>query len=177
MEKDLSPVIQRVLAGEFEAFEEIVEACQKPVYNLAFRLLQDHEDAKDVAQEAFLRAFRNLSFYDSKRPFIRWLLAIVYNLSMDCLRRRTKEKKAMKAASFMARHKSQSFNPSGIEWQELLNKLEEGDRAIVILKYWHGFTCSEIGEIVGLGEEAVKARLHRARLRLADELRREGWLP
>ena len=64
-----------------------------------------------------------------------------------------------------------------MEVQELLGRLDAVDRAIVVLKYWHGFSLKEIGEIVGLGEGAVKVRLHRARLRLADELEKEGWRP
>ncbi len=175
MQVDLNFAIRRTLLGEVEAFEEIVKTCEGAVYNLAFRLLGNPEDARDVAQETFLRAFRNLGFYDSKRPFVRWILSITYNLSIDLLRQRNRERKALKEASILARCQSQNSDPEGAEVQELLDKLEGVDRAIVVLKYWYGFTCSEVGEIVGLGEEAVKARLYRARLRLADELRKGGW--
>ncbi len=177
MKKDLSAAIRRVLSGEVEAFGEIVEACQGAVYNLAFRLLGDPEEARDVAQEAFLRAFRNLGFYDSRKPFLRWLLAITCNLSLDHLRRRTRERKALKEASILARRGESSSESLKVEVQELLEKLEEKDRAIVVLKYWYGLSCAEIGEIVGLEEGAVKVRLHRARLRLADELEKGGWRP
>jgi len=177
MEEDLSPAIRKVLSGEIEAFSEIVEACQGAVYNLAFRLLGDPAEAEDIAQEAFLRAFKNLSFYDSKRPFLRWLLAITYNLSMDYLRRRSREIRAVKAFSALADRQNRNSEPSAMEVQELLGRLEAVDRAIVVLKYWHGFSLKEIGEIVGLGEGVVKVRLHRARLRLADELEKEGWRP
>lgn len=176
MEKDLSSAIQRVLAGEIEAFEEIVETCQGAVYSLALRLLGDCEEAKDVAQEVFIRAFRNLSFYNPQKPFFRWLLTITYNTSMDWLRRRSRELKAVKEVSNLARGQSQKHDFNGVEVEELLEKLEQTDRAILILKYWYGLTCSEIGEIVGMEEGAVKVRLYRARLRLAEELRKEGWL-
>ncbi len=177
MDKDLSPAIRRVLSGDIEAFSEIVEACQSAVYNLAFRLLGDPAEAEDIAQEAFLRAFKNLSFYDSKGSFLRWLLAITYNLSMDCLRRRAREIKAMKAFSTLNDRQNWGLESSTMEVQELIGRLDAVDRAIVVLKYWHGLSLKEIGEIVGLGEGAVKVRLHRARLRLADELKKEGWLP
>ncbi len=177
MERELGSAIKRVLSGDIEAFGVIVEVCQGAVYNLAFRLLGDPEDARDVAQEAFLRAFRNLSFYDSRKPFIRWLLAITYNLSMDHLRRCTRERKALKEASMLAERRRADPHIQEVEVQDLLECLEDTDRAIVVLKYWHGLSCSEIGEIVGLGEGAVKVRLHRARLRLAEELRRGGWQP
>lgn len=81
----------------------------------------------------------------------------------------------MKKASTLARRQSQRHNFNGVEVEELLGRLEQTDRAIVILKYWYGLTCSEIGEIVGMEEGTVRVRLHRARLRLAEELVKEGW--
>ncbi|MBL8092240.1 MAG: sigma-70 family RNA polymerase sigma factor, partial [Anaerolineales bacterium] len=87
MNEEQSWVIQ-AQQGSDEAFTNLVETYQKPVFNLCYRMLGEHELAEDAAQETFLRAYQNLYRYDSKRPFATWLLSIAAHYCIDRLRRR-----------------------------------------------------------------------------------------
>ena len=80
--------LQEARAGDEEAFSRIVEAYQRPVFNLCYRMLGERTLAEDAAQETFLRAFLGLKRYDPKRPFITWLLSIASHHCIDRLRRR-----------------------------------------------------------------------------------------
>jgi len=80
--------IQRAKKGDHAAFARIVQAYQRPVYNLCYRMLSDPEEAEDAAQEAFLRAYTNLHRYDSQRKFVNWMLSIASNHCIDRLRKR-----------------------------------------------------------------------------------------
>ena len=79
-DKDL---ITAAAEGDDDAFSEIVERYQRPVYNLCYRLLGNHGDAEDASQEAFMKAYKGLKKYDPQRPFMSWILAIAYNQSID----------------------------------------------------------------------------------------------
>ena len=87
MNEELVWVVQ-AQQGSDEAFTHLVEAYQKHVYNLCFRMLGEPETAEDAAQETFLRAYQHINRYDRKRPFATWLLSIAAHYCIDCLRRR-----------------------------------------------------------------------------------------
>ena len=160
--------------GDDDAFSEIVERYQKPVYNLCCRLLGNPGDAEDASQEAFMKAYRGLKKYDPERPFMSWMLAISYNQCMDQLRRRRISWVGLEALF----NRSDQQSPSaeiGVDAlgqaesvQKALSALSADDRAAVVLKYWYDYSYDEIAEILSLTNSAVKSRLHRARRELVD---------
>jgi RNA polymerase sigma-70 factor (ECF subfamily) len=164
--------------GSDEAFTNLVEAYQKHVYNLCFRMLGEPETAEDAAQETFLRAYQHINRYDRKRPFATWLLSIAAHYCIDCLRRR----------KFSITSIDQDEDENGLElpdmdvpnpeaevihgqqkeqMQGLLKKLDSVDRAAIILRYWNDCSEVEIAQTLDLTVSAVKSRLHRARRELA----------
>ena len=164
--------------GDDQAFTNLVEAYQKPVYNLCYRMLGEPEAAEDGAQETFLRAYRHLNRYDSKRPFATWLLSIAAHYCIDRLRRR-------KFSMFSIDEESDDGttyeipdadapnperesvrNEEKNKLQSLLASLDEVDRTAIVMRYWHDASEVEIAETLGLTVSAVKSRLHRARLAL-----------
>ncbi len=164
--------------GDDQAFTQLVEAYQKPVYNLCYRMLGEPESAEDAAQETFLRAYQHLDRYDAKRSFATWLLSIAAHYCIDRLRRR-------KFSMFSIDEEDEdgmSFdlpdadapNPEreSIRKEEkdklhgILASLDETDRAAIVMRYWHDASEVEIAESLGLTVSAVKSRLHRARLAL-----------
>lgn len=167
--------LQKALAGDEIAFANIVEAYQRPVYNLCYRMLGDTGDAEDAAQETFWRAYQNLKRYDQKRPFPTWLLSIAAHYCIDQQRKRRipilsiellPEEDAPDAAP--SPEKVVSELEESAQMRRLLSSLGPQDRAAVILRYWYEFSEDEIARSLSLTVSAVKSRLHRARKELAQ---------
>jgi RNA polymerase sigma-70 factor (ECF subfamily) len=163
--------------GDDDALTSIVEAYQKPVYNLCYRMLGEPEAAEDAAQDTFLKAYQNLSRYDRERPFATWLLSIAAHHCIDKLRRRRfptfsidedeegqtelPDRSAPDPETEAAR-KQEREHLHGI-----LQTLDPVDRAAIILRYWYDASEVEIAQTLKLTVPAVKSRLHRARRELA----------
>jgi RNA polymerase sigma-70 factor (ECF subfamily) len=167
--------LQAAVAGDANAFGELVESYHQPVYNLCYRMLGDHYEAEDAAQEAFFRAYKSLGRYDSKRSFSTWLLSIAAHYCIDQLRKRR-----MKLVPLDALPYSEISDPSpspegalssGEDQQQvraLLEILSPTDRAAVVMRYWYDFSYDEISNALNISLSAVKSRLHRARRTLAQ---------
>src|SRR5919198_1549143 len=162
--------------GDQQAFEEVIRATHRQVYTQALRLVRDRHEAEDVAQEAYLRAFRGLAGFRGDAQFETWLYRIVANAAMSHLRRRGRfgdllaepEDERMETPA-----RSNQLEDRAVDREALaraLDKLPKAARGIVIMKDVYGLSCQEIGDIVEASEGAVKVRLHRARRRLKDLL-------
>lgn len=181
-------LIERVLGGETDAFEPLVVENQSRVYHLALKMLSDPEDAYDVSQEAFLKAFTSLKSFKGESSFSSWLYRITANLCLDQLRSRKKQKAASlvylddEEAEQELQLPDLRYEPEAeTERRELrraidgaLEKLPAQSRSILLLREASGLSYSEIGETLGLEEGTVKSRLFRARAKLAKILRDEG---
>jgi RNA polymerase sigma-70 factor (ECF subfamily) len=172
------------LRGDEEAFSHLVETYQSPVYNLCYRMLGDPVDAEDAAQETFLRAYKNIKRYDDQRSFSTWLLSIAAHYCIDQIRRR---RFATLSYDETPQLDPPDLNP-GPEGslvisedqkrvQVLLARLNAQDRAAVVMRYWYEFSYEEIGEALSMTVSAVKSRLHRARIELAQLWMQQGSGP
>jgi RNA polymerase sigma-70 factor (ECF subfamily) len=168
-------VIVQAQKGDTQAFTQMVEAYQRPVFNLCYRMLGDPEEAEDASQETFLRAYDHLRRYDEQRSFSTWLLSIAAHYCIDQLRKRRISFLSMDSLPNLDipdtnpgpeaayhRHEDQQ------RIQVLLKSLNPQDRAAVVMYYWYDFSYDEIAESLALTVSAVKSRLHRARLSLAE---------
>lgn len=167
--------LQLARDGDAQAFSELVEIYQRPVYNLCYRMLGNAQEAEDAAQEAFIRAFNSLQRYDPERKFATWLLSIAANYCIDQHRRKrfvNVDLEAVPASEFAERkpsiEKEMINQEANEEIQALLAGLNEKDRAAIILHYWYDYSYREIAKELTLSESAVKSRLHRARQSLAQ---------
>ncbi len=164
--------------GDRRAFEALVERYQRPVYNLALRMLGRAEDAEDAGQEVFLRAYRALPAYDSARPFSTWLLSIAAHHCIDRIRRRRMHEVSLDALPPWRQLAAPAVDPEdhavaddhARRVRALLQLLPEDYRLVVVLRYWHDFGYSEIAALTGESESAIKSRLHRARRQLAEHV-------
>jgi len=160
--------------GDQQAFTNIVEAYQKPVYNLCYRMLNNAEDAEDAAQETFLRAYRSLKQYDQSRQFSTWLLSIAAHYCIDQIRKNRMNLISLEdqpeqeipdklpgPESILSKREEQN------RMRLLLEKLNPTDRAAVIMYYWYDYSYDEIAQSLSLSESAIKSRLHRARKEMA----------
>jgi RNA polymerase sigma-70 factor (ECF subfamily) len=160
--------LTQAIKGDPQAFTQLVESYQKPVYNLCYRMLGNAEDAEDAAQETFLRAYRSMRRYDSSRPFSTWLLSI------DQIRRRRMAIVSLEDLPVPDVPDPEPGLESKVSLKEeqrrlrrVLDKLDPTDRAAVVMYYWYDFSYEEIGQALSLTLSAVKSRMHRARKAMA----------
>lgn len=168
--------VQQTLAGDRDAFANLVEKYKTSVYNLAYRMLGRPTEAEDAAQETFLRAYTKLGSYRSEHRFSSWLLAITAHLCIDHLRR--EQPLLLEEVQPYEVWDRQSEDPEAallaVEREEavqrLLDALPAHYRLVIVLRYWHDLSYQEIAQVTQLSEGAVKTRLHRARRMLAAQL-------
>lgn len=169
--------------GDDQSFAELVNRYEQAVLNLAYYMLHDPAEAEDAAQEAFLRAYRNLSRYDCGRSFKTWVMSIASNHCIDRLRRRHFQKFSLD--EILPTHPALSSREPGPEeytietersraMSRLLETLPPKYRSVVILYYWYEMSCTEIADSLDVQEGTVKSRLFRARRQLADSLQSSG---
>jgi RNA polymerase sigma-70 factor (ECF subfamily) len=172
-------LVTNILSGDEESFAELVTRYEQAVYNLAFYMLHDWAEAEDAAQEAFLRAYRNLRRYDPTRSFKTWVMSIASNHCIDRLRRRRFQKFSLD--EMLPTHPALSSKEAGPEEQaiesersksisRLLDRLAPKYRSVVLLYYWYEMSCAEIAATLDVQEGTVKSRLFRARNQLAEYL-------
>lgn len=168
--------IGQVLEGKINAFTDIVERHKDHAFNLALRICGNREEAEEIAQDAFMKAFRSLNSFRMKSSFSTWLYRIVYNTSVSLVRTRKKgilslEEFPADATDFIGNNTSEEeaeteYRNSLVSFA--LQKLNEDERAIITLFYYEEMNTDEIAEITGLGKSNIKVRLFRARQKMSE---------
>ena len=175
-QKDLEAV-GRCLRGETNAFEELVLKYQKPVMNLAYRIVHDVEDARDVAQSVFVKAFSGLSSFDPRYKFFSWLYRIAVNESInfsDKRRRRVDPVDIWGAATSDPAEEAVGAERR-IRVEAALSRLASRERALLALSA-DGLSYKDIGRTLGFTETKVKSKLFAARHKLRGILLADGGL-
>jgi RNA polymerase sigma-70 factor, ECF subfamily len=168
--------LKKAQSGDAQAFTCLLEAYQRPVFNLCYRMLGNAEDAEDAAQETFLRAYQSLKRYDNSRPFSTWLLSIAAHYSIDQIRKRRVQivsVEELPVPDLPEPSPGMESNLSKKEEQQrikaVVGVLDATDRAAVVMYYWYDFSYEEICQALSLSMSALKSRLHRARRVMAEE--------
>jgi RNA polymerase sigma-70 factor, ECF subfamily len=179
--------LEQARKGDKVAFGQLVEAYQTPVYNLAYRMLNNSGEAEEAAQEAFIRAYTRLESYDPAHKFSTWLLSITSNYCIDQLRKRRALLLSIDEPlpPHPALHSDGAKGPEAqmmnSEQQEmvqtLLGELPPDYRQAVVLRYWNDLSYEEIAEIMETSVSAIKSRLFRARKQLAEIGINKGLVP
>lgn len=166
--------LMQAKGGDRAAFARLVAAYQGPVYNLCYRMLGNPAEAEDAAQETFLRVYTKMHTYQPDRKLSSWVLAIASHHCIDRLRRRGGDVASLDVEPVAEAVAATTIGPedavlrreSQDEVQRAVNELDPAYRVPLILRYWHGLSYAEIAGIMGLTVQAVKSRLHRARLQM-----------
>jgi RNA polymerase sigma-70 factor (ECF subfamily) len=175
-EDDDATLVRSCLAGHRSAFEQIVGRYQKPVFNAALRLLHDAEDAKDVAQSTFLKAFEHLGDYDPNFKFYSWIYRIALNESLNLLGKRKLH------GGLDGESVDQTPGPEQqVEGeqttraiQDALMRIKPEMRSVLVLRHFLHLSYHDMSEVLLLPEKTVKSRLYSARQLLRDDLREHG---
>ena len=184
-------IVRRVQDGDVNAFGDLVAAYEKNVYNLALRMTGSAQDAEDMAQEAFLKAYSSLAGFRGESKFSVWLYRIVANVCLDFLRKKGKRQTVSLSAEdddgedVVLDVPDTAQSPEALLEKKLtrdavrrgLASLPEDARQILLLREIQGLSYEEIGETLGLEAGTVKSRIFRARKKLCAFLLDDGNIP
>jgi len=184
-------IIQKVIDGDRNAFEDLVLANQKNVYNLALKMTRNEDDALDISQEAFVKAFQQLKNFRGDSKFSVWLYRLTYNLCIDFLRKKPKTN----TISLTYDDESGDSTPLDIPdlrdlpednairnetretIKEGINELADDHREVLVMREVTGMSYDEIATTLNVSIGTVKSRLARARLKLVEFLKDKGTFP
>src|SRR5215471_13322251 len=155
-------LVRQASGGDLDAFEQLVRSLQRRVYGFAYQHLRDASEAHDLAQEIFVKLYRNLGRYDDARPFEPWFWKLAANTTINYRRKRVPL-----PAEPMAETSDQSLAPAGHD---------PAYRLPILLHYYADLSVEQVGQTLSLSVAAVKSRLHRARAQLRNALAEdETW--
>ncbi len=170
--------IEAVRKGNVSAFSFLVERYQNMVYSLALKLLKNAEDAEEMAQDTFVKAYQKLDTYEGKSKFSTWLYSITYNACISELRKRRIQFSSLEEQRFSDHDEMKMydyFSETKKEDQDrylniALGKLPEDDQVLVTLYYYENQSMDEISTITGLTASNIKVKIHRARKKMYEIL-------
>lgn len=184
---DEKAVIRQVLDGDTDAFSHLVTAYEKQVYNLCLRMVSGPEDAADLTQEAFVKAWQGLRFYKFEASFSTWLYRLTTNLCIDHLRRQKRRQTVSLTVDGDDGVEEMELSSGEPEPEEVvleqerrqaladaMAKLEEQDRALLTLRVVEELSYEQIAEVLDIKAGTVKSRLSRTRDRLRKILQEDG---
>ena len=179
-------LVARSISGDTDSFNELILRWERPIYALAYRTIGREEDARDVCQETFLRAFRALPGFRGQAKFSSWLYRIALNLCRDWMRRERRAPLVQVPEGTDPMELAAAVEPSeSIEdlvarrdltrvVERVMARLPEEQRTAIVLKEYHGLTFQEIADLVGCPLSTVKTRLYQGLTVLRRELAKDG---
>ena len=167
-------LVARCRAGDTEVFGELVERYQQRLVRYARGMVGNEEDARDMAQEAFVRAFAHLERFDERRTFSVWLYGITSHVCVDWIRRRTRraalDQTLDEPAGPPTREEETLRGELAGRVRRAVGELPLGQRELVLLHYSEGLSCAEAARAMGISHGAARVRLFRAREQLRLKL-------
>lgn len=182
-------LVTRSRGGDLDSFNQLILRWERPIYALAYRVIGREEDARDVCQETFLRAFRALPGFKGQAKFSSWVYRIALNLCRDWMRRQRRaptvqipegvdpEELATVAGPAESIEDLVSRRELGTIVAEAMALLPEEQRTAIILKEYHGMTFQEIAELQGCPLSTVKTRVYQGLSVLRRHLETTGMAP
>jgi RNA polymerase sigma-70 factor (ECF subfamily) len=167
-------LIDRILAGEERCYAELVDQYKSYAYTIALKIVNDKAEAEEIAQDAFIKAFNYLKNFNRQARFSTWLYRIVFNTAISYKRKgrlitegieNKHVENPERADAGMERDDKQVFVA------QAMKKLNEADQLAIQLFYIREFSLEEVADLMGQNANTVKVRIHRARQRLAEELK------
>lgn len=172
-QQDEFVLIDRILAGDKQAYAVLVDRYKSYAFTIAFKILDNRAEAEEAAQDSFIKAFHYLKGFNRKAKFSTWLYRIVFNTAISYKRKDRQVFQSIEnsiveyseqADKDMEREDKQVFVA------QAMDKLNEADKLAIQLFYIQEFSLDEVAELMGQPTNTIKVRIHRARQRLADEL-------
>lgn len=178
-------LIERAQRGDKDAFAALVQRYHRNIYNLAYRMTGNREDAMDITQEVLLRAYRAIASFQADKPFLPWIYRITWNICADRGRKigRTPSEESIDDGDSEASRLASSIPGPDKEFESLemgrtlksaIEKLSDGYRELVVLFHIEGLSIKEISDMTNMKETVIKNRLYRGRQMLKKILEAGG---
>src|SRR5215470_7790005 len=166
-ESDEGALIDRALGGDAGAFGELVRAHERVVYNLVLRMVGNAEDARDLAQNAFVKAWEKLGTFDRRSRFFSWIYRIALNEALNHRSRRRifSELDAATPSEAPGPEERYDREHESASVRAALMEMEHKDRELLVMRHFLQFSHHEMSEVLQVPEKTVKSRLHTARTR------------
>jgi RNA polymerase sigma-70 factor (ECF subfamily) len=166
--------ITKVINGDTNAFAYLIDAYKNMVFSLAYKMTKNREDAEEISQDTFIKAYKNLEKFKGDSKFSTWLYRIAYHACLDSIKKNKKHQNTFEINEITFNQiKSVENILEGIERKErakimndCLLKLPEEERAVIWMFYYDELSLKEIIEVTKLSEANIKVKLHRARKKL-----------
>jgi RNA polymerase sigma-70 factor (ECF subfamily) len=167
--------INKILEGDIQTFGVLVDRYKPMIFTLALRIIKNREDAEEVAQDTFLKAYKALDTFQGTSKFSTWIYKIAYNSSLDCLKKK-KLRADINSIDVTTLYDLKTMggiledmdrNDRKLIIREAIDQLSSEDSAIILLYYYEELSVKEIAPIVGLSPQVLKVRLFRSRKQLA----------
>jgi RNA polymerase sigma-70 factor (ECF subfamily) len=170
-------LVDQCLKGDNTAYETLVTKYHKPIYNLALRMAKVTEDAEDITQTVFVKAYEKLDSYNPAHRFFSWIYRIAVNESINFCKRNKRTDEYESGVTGM-----EKFTPEdnfraeqlGEHVGDAIGRLKLDYRLVIVLKHFHDFTYKEMSDVLQIPEKTVKSRLFTARQQLKTILEKEG---
>ncbi len=178
-------LLEKAKDGDVASFEELIEGYQKKIFNLAYRIIGNYDDAADMAQEALIRIFRSIASFKEQSSFSTWIYRITTNVCLDEIRKRKNKKVIsldeeirMEDGEMKRQFMSDDIQPdAAAEQKELrtivsnaINSLPEDQKIVITLRDIQGLSYDEISTVLNCPAGTVKSRINRARQALKNVL-------
>jgi RNA polymerase sigma-70 factor (ECF subfamily) len=169
-------LVQQCIQGDNKAFEALVEKYQRPMFNVALRIINDYEDAADITQAAFVKAYESLRQFDSRYKFYSWLYRITVNGSLNFINGRRRFEGLDEGIVSPEKSADEVFSDQDTSRtvEEALMKLSPDYRVVIVLSHFNDLSYREISDVLGIPEKRVKSRLFTARQLLKSLLINKG---
>jgi RNA polymerase sigma-70 factor (ECF subfamily) len=177
-EYDDAILVDACLKGDNGAYEELVRRYQMPIYNLALRMVKAPEDAEDITQTVFVKAYEKLDSYDPGHRFFSWVYRIAVNESINLCKRKRRTDPYESGVTYAYGHTpEESFRDGELSEHiaDAISRLKMDYRLVLVLKHFHDFSYEEMSEVLQIPEKTVKSRLFTARQQLKAVLERAGF--
>ncbi len=174
-EQEENQLIDRILAGEEALYATLVNRYKSYAYTIAFKVVNNRSEAEEAAQDGFIKAFRYLRTFNREAKFSTWLYRIVFNTAVSYKRKNRQQFQSIEN-SIIEYHeradREMEKDDKQIFVAKAIDKLSDADRVAVQLYYIKEYSLEEVAEMLGQNINTLKVRVHRARQRLADELKK-----
>ncbi len=173
---DDKKLMERCVKGDRQAFETLLTRYEKPVYNAAYRMLHNPDDARDITQTVFLKVYEHLDQYDPAQRFFSWIYRITLNESINWLKKLSRQEALEHETEDQGDGPEQQADDAQISegMQAALMMIKSEYRAVIVLKHVLGCSYVEISEVLDIPEKTVKSRLYTARKLLQERLIQQG---
>jgi RNA polymerase sigma-70 factor (ECF subfamily) len=174
--EDETELIQTIKAGNYRQFERLIEAYQRPLYVFIWRMVQDEDDAKDICQDTFFKAYKKIKSFKEKSKFSSWLFQIGYRKALDFIAKKKRQRTVldkMETQSQMAENERE-FEIKQVDSAigKIINGLQHNHRTALHLFYKEEMTYNEIASVMKVPINTVKSHIHRGKEIIRDKLSR-----